>query len=296
MSQKEEAHSIIRNTRDMGNKFPIRGRRHRATFCRDTASFALVIALLLLAPALKAQDIPDPMVPYRLVNDFAGLFSSAEEQALEQKLRAYNDSTSTQLYVVTVSDLGGYAASDFAFRLGEKWEIGQKSKDNGAVILIKPKVDNSRGQAFIATGYGLEARVNDAYAGRIVRDQMIPYFMEGDYFGGANAAADALIARLSGEFSAEEEAEEGIPLIAILIILGVVILFFVLISRSGKGGNNNGGDGHHGNTIPPLFFPPISGRRRGGGFGGFGGGGFGGGGFGGGGGGRFGGGGAGGSW
>ena len=282
----------------MGNKFPIRGRRHRATFCRDTASFALVIALLLLAPALKAQDIPDPMVPYRLVNDFAGLFSSAEEQALEQKLRAYNDSTSTQLYVVTVSDLGGYAASDFAFRLGEKWEIGQKSKDNGAVILIKPKVDNSRGQAFIATGYGLEARVNDAYAGRIVRDQMIPYFMEEDYFGGANAAADALIARLSGEFAAEEEAEEGIPLIAILIIFGVVILFFVLISRRGGGNGHNNGGGHHGNTVPPLFFPPVSGRRRGGGFGGggFGGGGFGGGGFGGGGGGRFGGGGAGGSW
>jgi uncharacterized protein len=256
----------------------------------------LVIALLFLAPALKAQDIPDPMVPYRLVNDFAGLFSSAEEQALEQKLRAYNDSTSTQLYVVTVSDLGGYVASDFAFRLGEKWEIGQKSKDNGTVILIKPKVGNSRGQAFIATGYGLEARVNDAYAGRIVRDQMIPYFMEEDYFGGANAAVDALIARLSGEFAAEEEAEEGIPLFVALLIIGAFILFIVLISRAGKGGNGGSGhgdgSGHHKTTLPPFFFPPTSGRNHGG----FGGGGFGGRGFGGGGGGRFGGGGAGGSW
>src|SRR5690554_7422740 len=157
----------------------------------------LIFLLTLFSRNVSSQDIPDPMTPYRLVNDFAGLFTPTEEQALEQKLRAYNDSTSTQLYVVTVNDLAGYAASDFAFRLGEKWEIGQKSKDNGAVILIKPKVDNSRGQAFIATGYGLEARVNDAYAGRIVRDQMIPYFMEEDYFGGANAAADALIDRKS---------------------------------------------------------------------------------------------------
>src|SRR5690554_1769485 len=122
----------------------------------------LVFLLTLFSRNVSSQDIPGPMIPYRLVNDFAGLFSSAEEQALEQKLRAYNDSTSTQIYVVTVNELGGYAVSDFAFRLGEKWEIGQKSKDNGAVILIKPKIGNSRGQAFIATGYGLEAQIGRA--------------------------------------------------------------------------------------------------------------------------------------
>src|SRR5690554_1147173 len=254
----------------------------------------LVFLLTLFSRNVSSQDIPGPMIPYRLVNDFAGLFSSAEEQALEQKLRAYNDSTSTQIYVVTVNELGGYAVSDFAFRLGEKWEIGQKSKDNGAVILIKPKIGNSRGQAFIATGYGLEARVNDAYAGRIVRDRMIPHFIENDYFNSANAAIDALISRLSGEFAAEEEEREGIPILALIIILAVVVLFFVLISRGG-GDQHIDGDGHHRGTIPPLFFPP-SGRRSGGFGGGFGSGGGFGGGFGGGGGGRFGGGGAGGSW
>ena len=95
------------------------------------------------------------MVPYQLVNDFAGIFTDAGNRALEQKLLAYNDSTSTQIYVVTIDDLGGYAASDFTFRLGEKWQVGQRSKNNGAVILIKTKRGNSRGEAFIATGYGL---------------------------------------------------------------------------------------------------------------------------------------------
>lgn len=254
----------------------------------------LLLLIFFSSQWLSAQDIPDPMVPYRLVNDFAGIFSAAETQALEQKLRAYNDSTSTQIYVVSVADLGGYPASDYAFRLGEKWQIGQKSKDNGAVILIKPKIGNSRGQAFIATGYGLEARINDAYAGRIVRNQMIPYFMEEDYFGGVNAATDAMIARLSGEFTADANEEEGgIPFFVAIIILIAIV---VLISFLSKGGDQHIGGGGHRSSSPPIFFPPFGGGSRSGGFGGgsFGGGGFGG--FGGGGGGSFGGGGAGGSW
>ena len=258
----------------------------------------LLFSIILISTGALAQDIPEPMVPFRLVNDFAGVFSSAENSALEQKLLAYNDSTSTQIYVVTVNDLGGYATSDYAFRLGEKWEIGQKSKDNGAVILIKPKIGNSRGQAFIATGYGLEARINDAYAGRIVRNEMIPYFIEDDYFGGVNAAVDAMIARLSGEYIAENEGEGGVfP--ALFLIIGMIAIIVIVIIIAGKGNNNNGdgGSGHHRTNMPPIFFPPRSGRSSGGfGSGGFGGGGFGGRGFGGGGGGRFGGGGAGGSW
>ncbi len=258
-----------------------------------------LIIIFLFSLKVLAQDIPDPMIPYRLVNDFADIFSSTQEQALEQKLRTYNDSTSTQIYVVTVADLGGYDASDYAIRLGEKWEIGQRSKDNGAVILIKPKIGNSRGQAFIATGYGLEAYITDIYAGRIVRNEMIPYFMEDDYFGGVNAAIDAMIVRLSGEYAADSEEGEGIPVFVIILIL---IAIFLLISFLSKGGDQHiGGGGHHRTSRPPIFFPPMTGDRRSGGFGGesgwsggFGGGGMGG--FGGGGGGRFGGGGAGGSW
>ncbi|MDR2815402.1 MAG: TPM domain-containing protein [Proteiniphilum sp.] len=250
-----------------------------------TSKYFLLLIFFSYFSGLPAQDVPEPMVPYRLVNDFADIFSPTEEQVLEQKLLAYNDSTSTQIYVVSVADLGGYPASDYAFRLGEKWKIGQKSKDNGAVILIKPKIGNSRGQAFIATGYGLEARINDAYAGRIVRNEMIPYFMEDDYFGGANAAVDAMIARLSGEFTADAEEEGGISLFVIIIILaGVILLLFFFF---GNGDQHIGGDGHHRTNRPPLFFPPMTGGNRNGGFGSgsFGGGG-----------GRFGGGGAGGSW
>jgi len=131
--------------------------------------------------AIKAQDIPEPMTPPRLVNDFADILNPEEQNALEYKLRSYYDSTSTQIYVVSVNDLAGYDAGDYAFRLGEKWGVGQKGKDNGIVILIKPKIGNEKGRAYIATGYGMEEIIPDAVARRIVDNEMIPHFRNNRY-------------------------------------------------------------------------------------------------------------------
>jgi uncharacterized protein len=252
--------------------------------------YRLLSALLLFSmlPAV-AQDIPKPMSPPRLVNDFAAVFSASDNAALEQKLRAYNDSTSTQIYVVTVGDLGGNAISDYAFQLGEQWGIGQKGKNNGAVILIKPKTSASRGNAFIATGYGLEAKLNDAFVGRIVRETMIPYFQQNDYYGGVNAAADVMIQRLSGEFEAEPTTSRGRGSFTPLVLLIIFIVIFISMRRSH---NDDQNIDKHGSSGTGGFFPPIfmGGFGSGGGSGSFGGG------FGGGGGGSFGGGGAGGSW
>jgi uncharacterized protein len=230
---------------------------------------------------VQAQDIPEPMNPPRLVNDFSGIFNSSQQADLEQILRAYNDSTSTQIYVVAVNDLQGYAPSDYATRLGEKWEVGQKSKNNGAVILIKPRIGNERGQVFIAVGYGLEATLNDGRIGRIIDNDMLPYFASGNYYNGTKSAIQTMIGYLSGQFT-DDEQEEGTP--AIIIILNILIFgfFLYLVIRSFK----NGGRGNSGGRGGGTWFPPIGGGR------GFGGGSFGGG-FGGGGGGSFGGGGAG---
>lgn len=214
--------------------------------------FAVITVLLLSSLGISAQDVPAPMSPPRLVNDFANVFSSSENQALERRLLAYNDSTSTQIYVVTVNDLSGYPISDYAFVLGEKWGIGQKGKNNGLLILIKPKTANNRGQAFIATGYGLEGSINDAYAGRIVRDRMIPYFQENDYFGGVNSAIDVIVARLSGEFDADAARQEGIPIWLIVLIFIVVFILFSFLSRGGD--QHIDGDGHHRSGGGPLFF------------------------------------------
>ena len=232
--------------------------------------------------ALYAQDIPDPMSPPRLVNDFAGIFSESEKAQLEQTLRNYNDTTSTQIYVVTVNDLQGYDANTYATELGEKWGVGQKGKDNGAVILIKPKIGNSRGQAYIAVGYGLEEKLTDSRIGRILDQYMIPYFMQNDYYGGVNASIQVIIEVLAGQF--RPDMEDDVDAGDIIFSFIILIVIFFIVYRSAK--NNKRGPGSRGGG----FFPPITGGGSGRSSGGFGGG------FSGGGGGSFGGGGAGRSW
>jgi uncharacterized protein len=255
--------------------------------------FLLLIPILSIwSISLHAQEVPEPMNPPRLVNDFAGIFSEEQRHDLETVLRAYNDSTSTQIYVVTMSDLQGYPASDFAFKLGEQWKIGQKGKNNGAVVLIKPKVKNSRGDLYIATGYGLEEKLTDARCGRIMDQYMIPFFRQGDYYSGTKSGVEVMMKYLSGQFKADKK-EDKTGSGGIIVFIFLVVILVILFSNIGKNGpnNGNGGQGGGGMFIPPFF---GGGRGRSGDddFGGFGSGG----GFGGGGGGSFGGGGGGRSW
>jgi uncharacterized protein len=228
-----------------------------------------------------------------LVNDFTGTLTAQEVQTLEQKLVNYNDTTSTQILVVLVNDLGGYDPADFAFRLGEQWGVGQQQYNNGAVILIKPKTQRSRGQAFIATGYGLEALIPDALAKRIVDNEMIPEFKNDRYFDGIWRATDVMMGLASGAYTADDYNQE--PSAAWFVpILVFAIIFFMIKARGSA--NHIGSRGN----LPfwtALFLASQAGRSHGGSWQNFSGGssGFGGG-FGGFGGGSFGGGGAGGSW
>lgn len=247
--------------------------------------FVILLLMFISSGVLFSQDIPEPMSPPRLVNDFAGIYTAAERNTLEQMLRAYDDSTSTQIYVVTVNDLQGYAASDFAYRIGEKWGAGQESKDNGAVILIKPKVGNSRGDVYISVGYGLEPVLNDGRIGRIIDQYMIPYLQQNNYYAATNNAVLAMQAYLSGEFANDgQETSDGEEVVKWFFIILIFIIIIIVSSR----GNNNRGGGNR--SSRGGFFPPVIGGGFGSGGGGFGGG------FGGGGGGSFGGGGAGRSW
>lgn len=269
------------------------------------STLSLVFAFLLFQ-SLIAQDIPDPMSPPRMVNDFSGLLNTADLQKLENKLETFYNETSTQIYIVIIDDLKGYDISDFAFRLGEKWGVGTKGKDNGIVILLNPSSDRMQGDAFVATGYGLEGAVPDAVANRLVDLEMVPFFKEQKYYEGLDAATNTIIKLTRGEFTADKylaSKESSSPLFEILLPIIILIIISGIFSgrksryySSGKSnlpfwlalfllsGSKNSHKGSFNNF-----------KTGSGGFGGFGGGGFGGG-FGGGGGGHFGGGGAGGHW
>lgn len=254
--------------------------------------------LLLTLPfsGLLAVDIPPRPVPPRLVNDLSNTLSSAQISRLEQKLIRYNDTTSNQIVVVLISDLGMRPVADFAYAIGENWGVGQKGQNNGAVILVKPKAPGSRGQAFIATGYGLEGAIPDALAKRIVEQEMIPSFKQDDYYGGIDQAINTMMALASGEYSADEYAQDEVPAAWFVPIFVLLIVFFMM--KSARSSNHIGGKKSNLPFWTALFLASQMSSRHSGSFKGFSGGsGFGGGGgFGGFGGGSFGGGGAGGSW
>lgn len=270
---------------------------------RIKSVYLLTLAVLFCTISVSrvySQNIPDRPVPPRLVNDFAGMLNSEEAGRLERKLVTFNDSTSTQVAIVVVPTLGGYDKSDYAQRLAEKWGIGQKGINNGVLILVKPKTADSKGEVFIAQGYGLEGAIPDITCGEIVDYEILPAFRNGDYFGGLNKATNTLMSLARGEFSAAEYGQKakkstGKNAPFGLIIFIVFIILAVFSRKSGGSNNKNIGTG----SLPFWMLLGMMGSGRGshsGSWGGFSGGSSGGGGFGGFGGGSFGGGGAGGSW
>lgn len=234
------------------------------------------------------DNLPDKPVPPRLVNDLANILTPEQNAALEQKLTAYNDSTSTQIAVVTINDLKGYAISDFAQRLGQKWGVGQAKHNNGVMILIKPKLSaGDRGEVWISTGYGMEEKLTDLMTHRIINEIMIPEFQRGDIYSGVDKAVDTIIAIFSGTYRAEKKEDNNN--IGLFLIPIIILLFFIFAARQNKYRYFDNTSSNSGSK--PVFFPGSFGggggsSRSGGGGGGFGG-------FGGG---SFGGGGAGGSW
>jgi uncharacterized protein len=256
--------------------------------------FWFAVLFLFLGQSAFATDvIPPQSNPPRLVNDFAHMMTPEQDAQLEQKLLDFSNTTSNQITIVTIEDLGDYDVSDYAIKLGKAWGVGKSGKNNGVVILVSR---NNR-KINISSGKGLEGALTDLMCGQIIRNEMEPSFKVNDYFTGFSKAADAIIAVTKGEYKADPQAQNQgsgrLPFRAIIVLI-IFIVLIIRVLRGGGGGNNRGGG------IGNLATGFLIGNMLGGGFGGGGdrggGGGFGGGGFGGFGGGDFGGGGASGSW
>lgn len=259
-------------------------------------SVILIITLVILIPVWSlAQDkLPVPAAPSSWVNDYADVFSASEESQLDRKLNEFEYRSSTQIFVVTLDNNGGYPASMLAPMIGEQWGVGQKGKDNGLIVLV----DMQERDVFIATGYGNEEYVTDLLAGRIVDHEIVPNFKNGEYYAGIDAATEVLISLLEGKYTADQYRKQtssgGSTIGGVIFMIILFSIFFGGRRRSAGMGRSN----------LPLWIAlgMMSGGRHSGSWGNFnsgsggfgGGGGFGG--FSGGGGGSFGGGGAGGSW
>lgn len=238
-------------------------------------SWWLFVFLFTGSMLVCAQSFPPVPSPPRLVNDFSGLLTPEEAARLERKLTAFDDSTSIQIAIVIMPSTGGDAASSYAPELAHKWGIGHKGRDNGILIFITTEEPR---EIFIATGYGVEEYVNDARAGDVVNNDLVPHFRNGSYYTGLEQATDHLMGFVKGTFKGFGKRRQQTPVSAFIVLIIIIVLVILFASR--KGGRGRGG---YTRTFggPPLFGGfggKGEGWSGGGGFGGFGGGGFGGGG------------------
>ncbi|MDD2960590.1 MAG: TPM domain-containing protein [Muribaculaceae bacterium] len=249
---------------------------------------AIILFAFLFSNSIAYAEIVMPQDPPRLVNDFAGIFEPEKVVELEDSLVRFAKRTSNQITIVTVTSLDGMDKAQYAYEIGEKWGVGSKKLNNGIVILIKPKNDTN-GEVFIATGYGLEGALPDAACNTIIENEMVPEFKNKDYYAGLTRALDVIMPIAAKEYTFEEYEDDDFMagLLTIIIIIVIVIILSAIFSKGESDNGKNSG------TIGGGGFFIGGGLGRSSGSSGFGGGS---GGFGGFGGGSFGGGGAGGSW
>ena len=186
------------------------------------------------------QNIPAKPNPSRLVNDFTNTLTSDQQAALEHKLVAFDDSTSTQIAVIIIESLEGADISDLALKIGRGWGIGGKEYNNGVVFLIA-KGDRKMN---ISTGYGVEGALPDITAKHIIDDVVKPNFKGNDYYRGIDEGTNAIIKAVKGEYQTPRKKAKGNG--SILILVMIVIILVALSSGRGGGGSMMSGSGRRG--------------------------------------------------
>ncbi len=276
------------------------------------ATLALWVLLCTVGHAFaQSSDYPPVPILHNYVLDQTNSLTPDEQAALDQKLKNYEDSTSTQICIVLIPTLNGYPVEDYAVNVYDTNQIGQKHKDNGALILLA--MQDHKG--WITTGYGLEPTLTDAATSIIYNQILVPALREGNVYAGLDSATTTMFQVIGGEFKntnlgrAQQPQGGPSPGGVLFIVVAFFVVLFLLRGLAGSAskrtvvGSGGAGSGCLGGILSGLFWSSLfnsgSGGWGGGGFGGGGFGGFGGGGgFGGfsGGGGMTGGGGAGGGW
>lgn len=252
---------------------------------KHTKHFSLLVALLLTQSIVAQFTIPEKPKEQTSVYDYIGLLSANQKSNLENKLIRYSDSTSTQIVVVIIATTKGEQISYLGAQWLAQWGVGQAKEDNG--ILVTLAKDDRK--ININTGYGVEHLLTDYASRKIIENDILPAFKQGDFYMGLDKGTDAVFKVMNGEYQGarqESSNENGASFIGFIIIL--IIIFFFIFFR-GNRNNQGGGRSYRKRDIAADILETIilSRAGRGGGFGsgGFGGsssGGFGSGGFGGG--------------
>ena len=215
----------------------------------------LILLQLLLPLAASALEVPE-LRGY--VNDYAGMISPSTGAQLAEKLKAFEESDSTQMVILTIPSLEGEPIEDVGIKVAESWKIGQKGKDNGILLLVSKQERKMR----IEVGRGLEGRLTDLTAGRIIDLVITPRFRAGDLDGGFIAGVSALIGAMRGEFQADARRSPRPPRLWTAFVFGFFLLFALAASRASRkvtrrgdhaGGWYSGGGGGLGSSFGGGF-------------------------------------------
>ena len=208
----------------------------------------LALAALMLSSPLFAANVP---ALKGRVNDYAKIIRDSDEREIEEYLAGVEQACGAQIAVLTMPSLDGEDIASFAIKVADKWKLGDKEKDNGAILLVAYAEHDLR----IEVGDGLEGSLTDAKCGLILRNVVVPEFKDGNYSAGIKKGVMNMGAIASGDESAvSKSVREGednssndlVPVFAMLIWLIFVIS---MISANARRGRRRGRYYHNGNTI-----------------------------------------------
>ena len=225
--------------------------------CLDFGRRGAILGLLLSVVAFAAYALTFPELTGRVVDD-AGILDPSTKAALERKLAEFETKTTGQLVVVTLKSLQGTSIEDYGYQLGRHWQIGQKEKNTGALLIVAPNERKVR----IEVGYGFEGTLTDAVSKLIIENSIIPRLRVNDFAGGIGRGVDDIIQAVSIDSEewkarAKQRPDDEPSFLDVLALLFFLfILFMVVRSVASRGrGYAQSGAGPRRGSRGPIFIP-----------------------------------------
>lgn len=204
----------------------------------STIKYIMLVAIMLMTSITASADIPPrPSNANDLIYDYANVIDSTYLTTIRDSLRALYMYNKTQVVVITVESLDGMDIEDYCQELFQKWGIGDKEKNNGVLVLVKPKTETSNGKVRIHTGYGAEGALPDLLCKKIQTDSMIPAFKENNYGLAILKAVNLISPAMKGEYPQDianflkekEKEKESNSRIAVIVYVILYIILFGLV-------------------------------------------------------------------
>jgi uncharacterized protein len=217
-----------------------------------------ILGLLLSVVAFAAHALTFPELTGRVVDD-ARILDPSTKAGLERKLAEFETKTTGQLVVVTLKSLQGTSIEDYGYQLGRHWQIGQKEKNTGALLIVAPNERKVR----IEVGYGFEGTLTDAVSKLIIENSIIPRLRANDFAGGIGRGVDDIIQAVSADSedwkarAAKQRPDDEPSLLDVLALLFFLFIFFMVVRSvaSRGGGYTQTGAGARRGSRGPIFIP-----------------------------------------